>query len=121
MQHPQGSEPLSTRRNFLKTTGQLAAASALAGVALPHVHAASSDVIGLALIGCGGRGTGAAAQALNADSNVEMWAMGEVFRDKIDSGLDTLKKQKIPAEQRDYVRAYFDAIRLEKAGGAEKK
>lgn len=59
--------PLSTsRRDFLKTTGQLAAASALAGVALPHVHAAENNTIQLALIGCGGRGTGAVANAMSA-------------------------------------------------------
>lgn len=56
----------SSRREFIKTTGQFAAASALAGMALPHVHAASSDTIQLALIGCGGRGTGAVANAMSA-------------------------------------------------------
>ena len=45
----------------------------------------------------------------------------EVQSSAADYALDTLKKQKIPAEQRDYVRAYFDAIRLEKAGAPEKK
>jgi predicted dehydrogenase len=57
---------LSSRRDFLKTTGQFAAASALAGVALPHVHAAENNTIQLALIGCGGRGTGAVANAMSA-------------------------------------------------------
>jgi hypothetical protein len=46
----------------------------------------------------------------------------EVQSSAADYALDSLKKQKIPAEQRDYVRAYFDAIRLEgKAGAPEKK
>ena len=62
------SNPLSTRREFLKTTGRIAAASALAGVALPSVHAAGSDLIQVALIGCGGRGTGAADNALRTTS-----------------------------------------------------
>src|SRR5512139_4140104 len=66
MQSAKSSATLSTRRQFIKTTGQIAAASALAGVALPHVHAASSDTIQLALIGCGGRGTGAVANAMSA-------------------------------------------------------
>jgi predicted dehydrogenase len=57
---------LSSRRDFLKTTGQLAAVSALAGVALPHVHAAGDSTIKLALIGCGGRGSGAVANAMSA-------------------------------------------------------
>lgn len=57
---------LPTRREFIKTTGQFAAASALAGVALPHVHAAEDNTIQLALIGCGGRGNGAVANAMSA-------------------------------------------------------
>lgn len=58
--------PLASRRDFIKTTGKLAAASALAGVALPAVHAADSNTIQLALIGCGGRGNGAVANAMSA-------------------------------------------------------
>lgn len=56
----------TTRRGFLRATGRAAAVSALAGVALPHVHAASDDTIRLALIGCGGRGSGAVANAMSA-------------------------------------------------------
>ena len=54
----------SSRRDFLKTSGKLAAAGALTGVAIPHVHAMGSDQIQVALIGCGGRGTGAARDAM---------------------------------------------------------
>ncbi len=61
-----GNHPLASRRDFIKTTGQFAAASALAGVALPHVHAAEDNTIRLALIGCGGRGCGAVANAMSA-------------------------------------------------------
>jgi predicted dehydrogenase len=57
---------LASRRDFIKTTGQIAAASALAGVALPYVHAAEDNIIHLALIGCGGRGSGAVANAMSA-------------------------------------------------------
>ena len=60
------ANPLTTRREFIKTTGKVAAVSALAGVALPSVHAASTDLIQIALIGCGGRGTGAAENALKS-------------------------------------------------------
>ena len=56
---------LVSRREFLKHTGRLATVSALAGVTIPYVHAAGSDLIRVALIGCGGRGTGAASQALS--------------------------------------------------------
>jgi predicted dehydrogenase len=58
--------PLSSRREFIKTTGQLAAASVLAGMAVPYVHAAENNTIQLVLIGCGGRGSGAVANAMSA-------------------------------------------------------
>src|SRR5271157_4254052 len=57
---------LASRRDFIKTTGQFAAASALAGMAIPHVHGAEDNTIRLALIGCGGRGCGAVANAMSA-------------------------------------------------------
>ena len=91
------TDPISfptSRRDFLKTTGRFAAASALAGVALPHVHAAGSDVIQVALIGCGGRGTGAADNALSTKSGpVKLVAMADVFENKLRSSFDNLKRQ----------------------------
>src|SRR5574341_1099367 len=59
----------TTRRDFLSNAGRGAAASALAGVALPHVHAAENNTIQLALVGCGGRGTGAAINALSVQNS----------------------------------------------------
>ena len=56
----------TSRREFLENTGRFAAASALAGLVLPHVHAAEDNTIRLALIGCGGRGSGAVANAMSA-------------------------------------------------------
>src|SRR5512133_177626 len=64
MNASQKSHP--SRREFIKTTSQIAAASALAGIALPNVHAAGDNTIRLALIGCGGRGSGAVANAMSA-------------------------------------------------------
>ena len=55
----------TSRREYIKTPTRIAAVSALAGVALPNVHAADSETIQVALIGCGGRGTGAADNALH--------------------------------------------------------
>src|SRR5262245_65870484 len=52
-----------TRREVMKKSGQIAVASALAGVALPQVHAAENNTIQVVLVCCGGRGTGAAANA----------------------------------------------------------
>src|SRR5438874_7434813 len=81
-------EPTSTRRDFLA-----ASTTALASLSLaPAVHAAGSDVLRIGLIGCGGRGTGAATQALNADKNVKLVAMGDVFEDRLQLSLTTLKK-----------------------------
>jgi predicted dehydrogenase len=78
----------TTRRHFLKTSA--AAAATLA--AAPLVHAAGDDLLKIGLIGCGGRGTGAAGQALNADSNVKLFAMADAFEDRLLSSLDVLKK-----------------------------
>lgn len=60
------SHSVASRRDFIKTTTRAAAGAALAGVALPHVHAAAESTIQLALIGCGGRGSGAVANAMSA-------------------------------------------------------
>jgi predicted dehydrogenase len=58
---------------------------------LPGVHAAGRAVLKVGLIGCGGRGTGAAAQALKADREVKLVAMGDAFSDRIQKSLTTLK------------------------------
>jgi len=86
---------LTSRREFLKHTGQLAAASALAGIALPHVHAAGSETVDVALVGCGGRGTGAASDALSTQSGpIRLVAMADVFEDRLRNSYETLKKNK---------------------------
>jgi predicted dehydrogenase len=85
---------LTSRRTFLKNTGTLAAASALAGVALPHVHAAESGTIQIALVGCGGRGTGAAGNALSTRKGpVSLTAMVDVFEHRLKGSHQELKKQ----------------------------
>ncbi len=88
------SESSSTsRREFLKSTGRLAAVSALAGVTLPAVHAAGSDLIQVALVGCGGRGTGAASEALATKTGpIKLVSMADVFENKLRSSYDNLKK-----------------------------
>lgn len=81
------SEPLHStpsRRDFLRTTGGVAAASALAGTAIPHVHAAENNTIQLALVGCGGRGTGAAGDACSSRNGpVKLVAMADVFEHRL--------------------------------------
>lgn len=80
-----------TRRNFLKQSAL--AGSALATLPVPqYVHAAGVDeTIKVGLVGCGGRGTSAAAQALKADPNVQLVALGDVFRDRAVFALDELQ------------------------------
>src|SRR4051794_34478038 len=79
--------PSSSRREFLTT-------AAIAGTlaTLPNVHAAGSDLLRVGLVGCGGRGTGAAAQALNADPNVKLVAMADAFEDRLNQSLATLQE-----------------------------
>jgi len=93
---------IPSRREFLKTSTTAAVAGSLAGtLALGRsAHAAGSDVLKIGLIGCGGRGTGAAQNALLADSHVQLTAMGDTFADRIQSSLDTLR-QSVPADKLD--------------------
>lgn len=97
----------TSRREFLKNTGRLAAASALAGVALPHVHAAEDNTLQVALIGCGGRGGGAAANGLNTSKlgPVKLIAMADVFDYKLNGAYNALNKTHssqvdVPAERK---------------------
>src|ERR1700726_3045906 len=82
----ESSHPLTTRREFIKNTGRIAAVSALAGTVIPHVHAAENNTIQLALIGCGGRGTGAAGDALSVNNGpIKLVSMADVFPDRLKS------------------------------------
>jgi predicted dehydrogenase len=85
---------LPTRRKFLRNGGRLAASSALLGMALPHVHAAGKDLIQLALVGCGGRGTGAAADAFGTEKQgpIRLVAMADAFSDRLQSSYSNLQK-----------------------------
>jgi myo-inositol 2-dehydrogenase/D-chiro-inositol 1-dehydrogenase len=77
-----------SRRTFLKTSAAAAAAGAFAA---PAVHAAGGDTLKVALIGCGGRGGGAALNTLHADPNVKLWAACDVFPDRISEKLAELR------------------------------
>ena len=112
---------LVSRREFLKHTGRLATVSALAGVTIPYVHAAGSDLIRVALIGCGGRGTGAASQALSTTSGpIKLVAMADVFEHRLTSSFDRLAKQfaalvDVPADRKfiglDAYKAAMDCLK----------
>lgn len=83
-----------SRREFLKTSSVAALAASVASASVPGQEVSVRDrTLRIGLVGCGGRGTGAAAQALGADSNVRLAAMGDVFRDRLNDSLQTLQKQ----------------------------
>lgn len=84
-----------SRRHFLKQSGAAAAATALAGAVVPHVHAAADHTIRVALVGCGGRGTGAAANALATQNQgpIKLVAMADVFEKKLSNSYNNLKRQ----------------------------
>ena len=105
----------------MKWGGTLAAGSALAGVAMPHVHAAEDNTIRLALIGCGGRGSGAAANALSVPKgNTKLVAMADVFPTKLAASHKNLSKEfadqvDVPADRQfigfDAYRKAIDCLR----------
>ncbi|MHC1762720.1 MAG: Gfo/Idh/MocA family oxidoreductase [Verrucomicrobiia bacterium] len=82
-----------SRRQFLKASGATVLSTALAGQAGVHAAEPERETLRVGLVGCGGRGTGAAAQALAADSNVKLVAMGDAFGDRLQGSLEVLKKQ----------------------------
>ncbi|UBM59275.1 Gfo/Idh/MocA family oxidoreductase [Marinilongibacter aquaticus] len=87
------------RRNFIKNAALATGTSVLA--TSPFMSSAfyhqSADEIKVALIGCGGRGTGAAFQALSVKENVKLVAMADAFRDRLDSSYENLTKGKAGA------------------------
>ncbi len=94
-----------SRRTFLKSSaGALAGSVAAPLVAPALVHAAGSDLLRVGLVGCGGRGTGAASQALRADANVRLTAMADAFADHLERSLGELQKDAEIAEKIDVPR-----------------
>jgi predicted dehydrogenase len=81
-----------SRREMLKKTGQVAAASALAGMVLPRAYAAEDNTIQLALVGCGGRGTGAVENALSREQGpTKLVAMADVFQERLSTSFNSLQ------------------------------
>jgi predicted dehydrogenase len=85
-----------SRREMIKKSGAITMASALAGMAIPSVHAGENNTIQVALVGCGGRGTGAAENALSVkDGPIKLVAMADVFTEHLSSCHKHLKGQSI--------------------------
>jgi len=85
----------STRRQFLKASTTAVVAGSLATNLPRSVHAAGSDTFRVGLVGCGGRGTGAAVQALTADPGTKVVALADAFEDRVQRSLESLKKSPV--------------------------
>ena len=83
--------PAVNRRDFVKTAAALSVAAAMPGSL--RAFARSADPIKVGVIGCGGRGTGATIDCLNADPDVQVVALGDLVPDRVKSSLEKLKKQ----------------------------
>ena len=84
----------TSRRQFLKQSSGIAVAAAVAARTIPCVHAAENNTIQLALIGCGGRGTGAAVNALSTTSGpIKLIAMADIFEQKLATSYANLQQQ----------------------------
>jgi predicted dehydrogenase len=99
--------PSLSRRDFLRSSSAAVVTGALASAHSPSARAqGKSDLLRVGLIGCGGRGTGAAMQALSADPNVKLTAMGDAFEDRLEQSLRILQgknvadKIDVPQERR---------------------
>src|SRR5512135_2437597 len=95
---------LTTRRAFLRSSSAAVAGVALAGAVARPGYAAENNTIKIALVGCGGRGTGAAAQALSTQGPTKLWAVADVFAHRIQSSLAGIrqgheKQMEVPAER----------------------
>lgn len=117
----ENTTPIMPRRNFLKNSARLAAASTLAGIAIPHVHAAEDNTIRLALVGSGSRGSGAVGNALTSSGGpTKLVAMADLFQDRLESSHKALKNKfgdqiDVPAERQflgfDAYRKAIDCLR----------
>jgi predicted dehydrogenase len=83
-----------TRREFLKASAGVAVGGALASLPIElFAHAQGSDKLRVGLIGCGGRGTGAAIDIIVAHPSVELYAMGDAFKDRLEGSLNALREE----------------------------
>src|SRR5947209_9327347 len=92
MSDPQSSSHHS-RRDILKASAVIAGAAAGGFVARSAYAASSGETIKVGLIGCGGRGTGAAGQALSTEGPVELVAVADAFEDQAHNAVNGLKQK----------------------------
>ena len=91
----------TSRRTFLHSSGAVVGAGLTSGgifpqdgerIALGEGRARGDEELGVALVGCGGRGTGAAGQALSTSGPVKLLAMADAFSDRLEGSFNTLTK-----------------------------
>ncbi len=81
-----------SRRSFVKKTAAMTSGVLASNVSFQSfANVNENKKLKLAVVGCGGRGSGAVVQALNADDNVELISMADAFRDRIDSSLKSIQ------------------------------
>ena len=104
----------TSRRDLLKLGGVALASTAFPSIIVPQKAFAgvNSETLKVGLVGCGGRGSGAARQALSADPNVVLHAVADIFQDKMDASLESLRKVHPDKVKVDASRQFlgFDAI-----------
>jgi len=84
----------TSRREFLKNTGRIAATGALVTGLAPRIYAGENNTIKVVLVGCGGRGTGAADNALSVNNGpIKLVALADVFENRLDRSYENLKKK----------------------------
>ncbi|MCY3017430.1 MAG: Gfo/Idh/MocA family oxidoreductase [Planctomycetota bacterium] len=84
----------TSRRDFIKASGKAAAISALAGMIAPRAYAAGSSLIQVALVGCGGRGSGAAKNALSTKPGpIKLVAMADAYEHRLKGSFNALSKE----------------------------
>jgi myo-inositol 2-dehydrogenase / D-chiro-inositol 1-dehydrogenase len=89
----ESTTPRASRRDFLKASGIVAGAALAGNLSIARsAHAQGSDILKVGLIGCGGRGSGAAINAMNADKNAKIVALADAFQDRVAASLANLKQ-----------------------------
>src|SRR5690606_1511844 len=81
------------RRSFIKTSAALAGVTLLSQWSLAGAYAAGSDVIKVAVVGCGGRGTGAAFDAIATGANIQIVALADAFLDRLEEAYSKLMER----------------------------
>jgi len=111
-----------SRRDFLQASTVAAGGVLAGGLSLARsAHAAGSDVLKIGAIGCGGRGTGAIADAMNADKNSKLVAMADAFEDRLQGALKRIKTafpDRVAVDQ-DHCFTGFDGYKKVLASGVD--